>query len=137
MKQDRARSKTDKILKDIEGTISALYKNNPDLINAQRKYRQYMRQVNKLTETVKKEYDAETDAVKKQKLKQDYIKQVEQYTTNNSQYKKLVEEICRIMATVNQKALDIVNDRLEEIYMINYNQVAVECKRVGIEVENG
>jgi ribosomal protein S12 methylthiotransferase accessory factor YcaO len=137
MKQDKARSKTDKILQEIEGAISALYKNNPDLINAQKQYQRYMSQVDKLTEAVKKEYDTETDAVKKRKLKQDYIKQVEWYTTNNSQYKSLVENICRIMATVNQKALDIVNDRLEEIYMINYNQVAVECKRVGIEVIDG
>ena len=138
MALDKARRKTDKMLKDIEGAISALYINSPKIDQAGQRYRRYMKEVSKLTEAVKKKYDTETDQEKKQKLKQDYIKQVQDLTINNSQYQRLIRDICYQIALVNQQALDIVNDSMAEIYRVNYNQVAVQCKRVGIEViDNG
>lgn len=137
MKQDSARRKTDRILNNIEGAISALYLNNQDLTNAEKAYRRYMLQVNKLTKPVNEKYKKETDPAKKRKLKQDYIKAVEGLTTRNKEYQRLIDDICYQIALVNQQALDLINDRMEEIYIINYNQVAVECKKVGIEVKNG
>lgn len=137
MKYDRARKKTDRILNNIEGAISALYAQSPELQRAGQVYRNYMRHVSTLTEPVKKAYDAETDPAKKRKLKQDYIKAVERLTTRNKEYQRLIDDICYQMALVNQQAVDLINERMEEIYIVNYNQVAEECKKVGIEVKNG
>lgn len=137
MKQDRARRKTDRILNNIEGAISALYLNNQDLTNAEKAYCRYMLQVDKLTKSVNEEFKNETDPAKKQKLKQNYINAVTALTTRNAEYNAIVDALCYQMALVNQQALDLINGRMEDIYIVNYNQVAEECKKVGIEVKNG
>ena len=133
---DKARQKSEKILKDIEDAISVLYAQSPELKRAGDVYRGYMDQVAVLTQPEKQAYDQETDPAKKQKLKQDYINAVKRLTLNNKEYKRLIEDVCYQIALVNQQALDIINDNMERIYIINYNQVAVECKKVGIEVKN-
>ena len=62
------------------------------------------------------------------------MKEVRYLTTGSKQYRKLVKRFTEVMADVNQKALDIVNDTMTDIYCMNYNEVATECKKVGIKV---
>ena len=55
-------------------------------------------------------------------------------TLQNKAYKKLCSEISLAMANVNAKATDMTNEFVDNIYMLNYNEVAEDCKKVGIRV---
>lgn len=131
---DEARRLTDKKLKQVETKIGRVYKLHPALLVAQKKYDEYIKWVNKET---RKEYEAyvnEKDVEKKAEYKKVYADKIKKLTLNSTKYKKIEKEVVSALAKANQEALDIVNDELSEIYAINYNQVAVDCKKVGIKV---
>ena len=131
---DEARRLTDKKLKQVEIKIGRVYKLHPALLVAQKKYDEYIKWVNKET---RKEYEAyvnEKDVKKKAEYKKVYADKVKKLTLNSAKYKRIEKEVVSALAKANQDALDIVNDELSEIYAINYNQVAVDCRKVGIKV---
>jgi len=131
---DKARKTTDKMLNDLERRVEAVYTSDPSLRRIQKKYSRYMDYVYNQT---KKAYDAyvnETDMKIKKDLKKEYIRQAKDLTINNEQYKDIVKEITQILSKVNQKALNLVNAEMSEIYAINYNQISEDCKKVGIKV---
>lgn len=131
---DRARQTTDKMLEELERRIEQLYVSDPSLIRMQKKYYAYMDGVEKKTQDAYKAYVDETDREKKKELKKEYQDQVQELTLKNRQYKKLVSDISLAIAKVNEKALKLTNEFMDRIYILNYNQVSVECKKVGIEV---
>ena len=131
---DRARQLTDKKLKAVEKQISRVYKMHPALLQAQKKYDEYIEWVNEKTKDDYKRYVKETDEVKKAEYKKVYSDKIKAMTVDSKRYKVIVSEVTRALARANQDALDIVNDSMAEIYAINYNQVAVDCKQVGIKV---
>ena len=131
---DQARKKTDKELKAMERRIKEVYSHNLALQRIQKKYDAYMKSVQMQTEDAYKAYKSESDNSIRQELKKAYMNQVKALTLKNKTYKSIVSEFARIMAQVNQEALNIVNAELGDIYTLNYNQVAVDCERVGIEV---
>lgn len=128
---DEARQKTDKMLADLERRIEQLYMSDPSLIRIRKKYKAYMKMVENKT---KKEYDTYVKDKTKEN-KEAYVKKVEQYTSKSRQYNSLVSEITKVIAKVNQKALDMVNADVNQIYAVNYNEVAIDCKALGIKVE--
>ena len=131
-KWDRARQKTDKQLKKMEKEMGRVYKNNSALIAIRKEFMQYMDKVKRETQP---QYDAYVHAKEdKEKLKQEYIKAVKNRTVFSKEYKKLVNKVTSVLADVNQQALDIVNNEMISIYTENYNQVAEDCRRVGIKV---
>ena len=131
-RSDRARQKTDKKLKKMESEMGRVYKNNSALIAVRKEFMQYMDKVKKETQP---QYDAYVHAKEdKNKLKQDYIKAVKERTLFSKEYKKLVGKVVAALANANQQALDVVNDEMISIYTENYNQVAEDCRRVGIKV---
>ena len=130
---DKARRKTDKRLKKMEREMSGVYKKDPALLAVEKEYAAYM---NIVQEKTKAEYDAyihAEDGEKKEK-KKEYQDAVKALTLNSTEYKRIVKKVCAVMAKVNQKALDIANDQMIGIYTDNYNQVATECRKVGIKV---
>ena len=131
---DRARSKTNKLLKDLERRVSEVYITDPSLSYIQRKYHDYMNMVKMYTKDSYEAYVNETDIDTKEQLKKVYTDEVRALTTKSVEYKRLINEIARIMANINQEALDLINEEMTEVYTINYNQVAVECKKAGIKV---
>lgn len=131
---DKARQQTDKKLNKLERDIATLYRTNDELLKMQREYDAYMEYVQKETQDAYDAYDNESDSDKKEELRQIYVDEVSTLTINNKDYKKLVKKITKAFATVNQLALDMTNSVMAEIYAINYNQVAVDCRKVGIEV---
>lgn len=131
---DRARSKTNKLLKELEQRISEIYVTDPSLLYVQKKYHSYMDMVKRRTEDSYDAYVNETDPDKKEKLKKVYTDKVKSLTLKSLEYKSLVDEIARTMSDVNQKAIDVTNDVMTDVYTLNYNQVAVDCKKVGINV---
>lgn len=134
MTKDRARQQTDKKLNKLEQDIDTLYRTNPELVKVQREYDKYMEHVQEETRDAYAAYDNESDSDKKEELRQIYADEVSKLTVNSKSYKKLCKQITKAFATVNQIALDMTNSVMAEIYAINYNQVAVDCRKVGIEV---
>lgn len=131
---DKARQKTDKRLKEMEKKIGRMYRMHPALIEVRKEYAKYMKMVQKRTESSYKAYINETDKDIKEDLKHVYMDELRGLTIQSKRYNKLVKKIVKTMAKVNQDALDIVNAEMVPIYTDNYNQVAEECRKVGIEV---
>ena len=131
---DEARRQTDRKLKDLERRVSEVYKTDPSLLRIKQKYERYMDRVERLTRDSYTAYKNAPEGNKKDELKKAYVSDVERLTSRNAQYKNIISEFTRIMAEVNQKALDLVNAEMSEVYRINYNQVAKQCEEVGITV---
>lgn len=132
---DKARQKTDKMLAGIERQMGRVYDTNPALLNIQKKYEAYMDDVSKRTESAYKAFIDANDEESKKEAKEAYMGQIRLYTIESKQYNEIIKQFVRIMADVNQKALDVVNDSMSEIYAINYNQVAEDCRKVGLKVD--
>lgn len=131
---DRARQKTDKQLAGMERRIAKVYSSSLALRRIQKKYDAYMKSVQKQTEDSYRAYKDEADSDIKQELKKAYMDEVKALTLQSREYKRIVDEFAQVMAEVNQQAVDVANDEVTSIYVTNYNQVADECKRVGITV---
>lgn len=131
---DKARIQTDKKLNKMERDIHKIYRDDPDLKRVQKEYDDYMKMVQKETKSSYDAYISETDQDLKKDLKKTYMSDVRSLTISSEKYKKLINKIVKVMAEVNQKALDVTNQAMDEVYVINYNQVAVDCKKVGIKV---
>lgn len=121
----------------MEVAISDLYAQSPEIAKWIAKYRTYMRMVDKRTKLARERFLNEQDEILKAKYQKAYREALEGYTTGSLEYERLIAGFSYALAEVNQQALDIVNGRMAEIYMLNYNQVAEQCKEVGIEVRNG
>lgn len=131
---DRARQATDKKLQAMEDEIGRIYANSPALKRIRKEYSEYMKMVQKRTESSYKAYMDETDPDTKKDLKKAYTDEVRSLTLESKEYNKLIKKFTEVMAQVNQEALNVANGAMVDIYVENYNQVAVECRRVGIEV---
>ena len=132
---DRARQATDKKLQAMEDEIGRIYANSPALKRIRKEYSEYMKMVQKRTESSYKAYMDETDPDTKKDLKKAYTDEVRSLTLESKEYNKLIKKFTEVMAQVNQEALNVANSAMVDIYVENYNQVAVECRRVGIEVD--
>ena len=134
MTKDKARQKTDKELDIMEKEINRVYSKNPALISVQKEYAKYMGMVQKRTESLYKAYIDESDKNIKQEKKEAYMAELRALTIESSEYKKLIKKVANAITETNKQALDIVNDAMQEVYVMNYNQVAEECEKVGIKV---
>lgn len=130
---DKARKETDKILRQLENRISRLYASDPFLLNVTQKYERYMEKVERSVAALYDDY-LHSGTEDREKTKKAYMEAVEGLTRGNSEYISIVAEFERVIADVNQRALDIVNEAMTEIYVINYNQISIDCRKVGIEV---
>lgn len=131
---DSARKKTDKMLSELERRIREFYNSNPSLRRMQRKYVRYMESVEKATADDYRAFNNETDIDNRAKLKNVYKKHVKDLTIKNKEYKDILSEFSKTLADVNQQALDMINEEMAMVYAINYNQISVDCKKIGIEV---
>lgn len=131
---DEARKRVDKMLVDLERRVSEVYATDSSLLRIQKRYEQYMEQVERATRSEYRAYMRASEEDKAEKKKA-YTEHFRELTIGSKTYKALVSEITRIMAQVNQKALDLVNAEMAEAYTISYNQLAVDCRKEGIEVD--
>lgn len=126
---DRARTQTDKKLDMIEREIGRVYKEYPALLAIEKEYAKYMAKVQKQTEKEYKAYKEDPEQ------KQAYIDKVKALTLGSKEYARLTQKIARVLAEVNQQALEISNNAMLEVYAMNYNQVADDCRKAGIKVD--
>lgn len=131
--KDRARAKSDSILENTEKKMGRIYDTDSALVKIEKKLIKYLEKVGKDTEELYKAYkDAEPDD--KADAKKAYMEAVRKRTFGSKEYTAIMDEYADALAGANAKALDIANDTMIEVYAISYNQVADECKRVGIKV---
>lgn len=131
---DKARNKTDKRLNKMEKQMGRVYNNNPALKRVMQKYLDYMDGVQ---EALQADYDAymnEDDQNTKRELKKAYTAKIQAFTIGSKEYNAIIDEFTTVMAQVNQKAIDIANDAMIDVYCDNYNQVADDCRKAGIKV---
>lgn len=133
---DRARQKTDKRLSVLEQKISRLYATSPLLKEIRAEYRQYMKGVQSRTEEPYSLFANETDIGYREELKNRYKRILEAETVYSKQYQDIIQRFAEAMAKVNQQAIDMINDEMISVYTENYNQVAVDCRKVGIKVND-
>ena len=131
---DKALQLTDKKLEALESKMGRVYKNDPALKQIKKEFNAYMKMVQKRTRSSYEAYINENDKNTKEELKRVYMDELEGLTLNSVKYRKLIKKFTKVMADVNQKALDLVNAEMSEIYVINYNQIATDCKKIGIKV---
>lgn len=133
---DKVHQRTDKKLYQIERKMNRIYRNDSDLISVRKEYTKYMDMVQTRTDDLYRAFINETDKDIKSEAKKAYMDAVERLTVKSKEYNKLIKKIVSVLAKVNQEALDVVNDSMSDIYVMNYNQVITECKRVGIKVND-
>jgi hypothetical protein len=114
--------------------IGNIYSGDSELKSVQSKYYKYMKMVQERTESAYKAFIEESDREVRLELKKAYMDAVRALTIESKEYNALIEKVTCTLAHVNQRALDVVNDGISEVYAINYNQVADVCKEAGIEV---
>ena len=132
---DNARKKTDKLLQELERRIEAIYRSDPSLLRLQRKYDKYMANVEASVADEYYAYKTENDREEKKRLKQIYKDKVWSLTKGSRVYNDIVSDYVSAMANVNQRALDMINAEMPEIYVLNYNQIADTCKIIGVTVD--
>lgn len=131
---DNARQRTDKRLQKMEREIGRIYENNPALKNIQKEYLKYMAAVNKKAKKAYLEYKNADGQEEKRLLKQAYIDQVKALTVESVEYNKLMRRYAMALSEANAQALEYINDNVDAIYVDNYNDIATECKKMGIKV---
>ena len=131
---DRARQKVDKILSKMEKDIHKLYNTDEDIRKTLKNLDTYMQYVKEETAPEYEAYKSEHEVEKRRELKKIYSDKVESLTLKSKEYKELRKNYVQALSKANQRALDIVNDKMAMIYAESYNQVAVACRRVGIKV---
>lgn len=122
------------MLKKMEKEINKIYDDSPKLTKVLKKYLDYMSMVEKRTKKFYDEFKSEQDTKLQEELKKAYTDEIKRLTVDSKQHSNIVKEFVGVLAEVNQEALDIVNDSMSSVYAVNYNQVAEDCRNVGIDV---
>lgn len=132
---DRARRKTDKRLQDLERNMRSLYANDDSLYRASKKIVDYLENLSQQEKALYEKYLNEKDKDIKAEYKKRYMGEMTRHTLQDKTFQKLVADYSRALSDVNQKAIDLVNAEIEDTYIDNYNEVATECRKVGIRVD--
>ena len=132
---DKARKLTDKKLNNMEREISRVYRKNPAISQIEKKYKAFMDSVQAQTADLYEAFDKETDPEKRSALKKEYMAEVKRLTLESPEYRRLLKDVTETLADANRQALAISNKAMREVYAVNYNQVAEECRKVGIKVD--
>ena len=130
MAQDRGRTQADKILGRTEKAMGRIYNEDPALVKIQKRLAKYLDGVKKDTQALYDAYKADGG----REAKKAYEDALREKTIDSKEYNAIIKEFTRILGQVNQKALDVVNSTMPEVYAVSYNNVADECRRVGIKV---
>lgn len=129
--QDRGRTQADKILGQTEKTMGRIYNTDPALVKIQKRLAKYLDGVRKDTQALYEERKAHPMDEDARKAYEDAVREK---TLGSKEYNAIIKDFTKILAEVNQKALDVVNGSMADVYTVSYNNVADECKRVGIRV---
>ena len=137
MKPDKARRFTDKELSRIEKELNKIYVTASKKVG--KSFKSYMRSVDKKTASAIKIYDNALKSGSKSEIrtaKSNLEKAIYAETLGSKEYKKITDKTAREISDVNVVALAYISANMSDIYIANYNQVAGEAKRIGLEFES-
>ena len=131
---DKARVWTDKELAEIEKRIEKIYKTAQKEITVS--WNEYMKKVSKKLQKLQDDYDkakqsGDKDLIKKTGEKLGKAKASETY--QNQRYKAMLDDVTDKLANVNQTAISYINGELPSIYAVNYNGIAPQADKVGLD----
>jgi hypothetical protein len=134
MEKDKARQRTERKLDQMEKQIGRVYQKSPALLAVVKELKAYMAGVQKRTETAYNAYKEAEGTDDYDALKNAYMAEIRRYTVDSMEYKAIIKKFVAALAKVNEQATDISNNAMYEVYAINYNQVAEDCRKAGISV---
>lgn len=123
--------KTEKKLKDIERHLSFMYRKALKSIG--KDWKSYMMDVSKEIADLQEKYDEAKAGGDKEEIKKTgkALSQVKrEKTLMNKRYKELTEDTARQLYDINRIANDYVNNRLPEIYAMNYNALKSDVEDI-------
>ena len=133
---DRAASKTDKRLEEIEKRLHKIYEQAQDDLT--KSWKNYMEAQNAYVKDLQEAYGRAKDFGTPEEVreigKQLGVAKAER-TLQNQYYKDMVKETTRKLANVNQTALNYVNGQMFWVYSTNYNQAAKDADKVGFRFD--
>lgn len=129
--QDRGRTQADKILGQTEKSMGRIYSEDPALVKIQKRLAKYLDGVRKETQELYEERKAHPMDEDARKAYEDAIREK---TLGSKEYNAIIKDFTKILAEVNQKALDVANGSMVDVYTVSYNNVADECEHVGMRI---
>jgi flagellar biosynthesis/type III secretory pathway protein FliH len=130
-KWDQGRTAADKILEQTEKRMGRIYSEDPALVKIQKRLAKYLDGVRKDTQELYEERKAHPMDEDARKAYEDAIREK---TLGSKEYNAIIKEFVQAITAANQKALDVANGTMVDVYTVSYNNVAEECRRVGIKV---
>lgn len=126
---DKARRDTDKQLEQMEKELDKIYRDAQSEITE--KWNAYMSKEQSNLDSLRKAY-LEAPDDEKAAAKRAYKNAAIEYTLQNKHYKDMLSDVTDRIADVNDIATRYINDRLVNVYMMNYNQKVDGLSGLGI-----
>ena len=129
---DKARSKTDKELANMEKHLRNMYRQAEEDLTE--KWNAYMQAGQ---ERLSNLYDAYINAPagQKREAKKQYQEALKNYTLQDKYYKDMVDDVTYRLAHINELAVSYTNDKMPGIYAINYNQIDPDAIKLGVRYD--
>ena len=129
---DKAHTKTDQKLEEMERHLSAIYSRAKKEVG--KTWTQYMKDSAKELEKLQEAYDIAKKSGDRDEIKRtgkELGKAKREVTIKNKHYKALTESLAREISHVNETAVAYINDQLPEVYALNYNALKESVDGVG------
>ena len=130
---DKAHSRTDKMLEQMERELTTIYSNAH--ANVQKEWLKYMESASDELAELQEAYDKAKkagDMESQRKLGRELRAMKKEYTVQNDRFKQVVEITALVIAVVNKKATAYINGQLPTVYALNYNYFASSFSKMGI-----
>jgi hypothetical protein len=128
---EQGRTAADKILEQTEKRMGRIYNDDPALVKIQKRLAKYLDGVRKDTQELYNERKAHPQDKDARKAYEDAVRE---RTIDSKEYNAIIKDFVAAITEANKKALDIANGSMMDVYAVSYNNVAEECRRVGIKV---
>ena len=130
---DKAHSRTDKMLEQMERELTTIYSNAH--ADVQKEWLEYMESAPDELAELQEAYDKAKkagDIEAQRKLGRKLRAMKKEYTVQNDRFKQVVEITALVIAVVNKKATAYINGQLPPVYALNYNYFASSFSKMGI-----
>ena len=118
---DKAHSKTDLKLEEMEKRLSAIYSASQRKIQA--KMLEFAKSIEDETDELLKAIKKAKTEEEKSKAKKDYLQYFKKEVVKSKAFKDLSAEIALDLFDTNTEATDYINSQTPEIYALNYNWI--------------
>lgn len=130
---DKARVKTDKMLKSMEKKLRSMYETSKSEIT--KEWKLYMAKAEAKIKTAQVEYDNALKQGNKtlaKELKSNLDQQKFDLTLKNKKYNQTLKDVTKGLSDVNKQALGYVNGKMLNVYVVNNNAFEDIAKQNGI-----